>query len=184
MELFKTQNGIVIPIPETLLIYPFGDIWNRDTTVHKDMATKEFSYIEFICSLKETNPYAGYKKEIRPQKVKDNLFRLQPDWQPDELVLKGIEIYNDFQNNASYSMRFYEAALLGVEKLQTYYQTLDMTERSNQGGLVNKPSEVARGLAQTAGILQNLETLKKKVQQELFESGKTRGNRTINPLEV
>lgn len=183
MELFRTENGIVIPIPETLLIYPFGDIWNRDTTVGKDVATKEFAYIEFVCSMKESNPYAGYQDDIRPARVKENLFRQQPDWQPDSLIIDGIAIYKDFQDNASYSMRFYKAALIGVEKLQSYYDTLDMGERTSQGGLVNKASEVARGLSQTAGILQNLETLKKKVQQELFESGKVRGNRTVNPLE-
>jgi hypothetical protein len=183
MNLFTVESGILVPVPETLLIYPFNEIWNRDTSPKKDMAVKEFTYVEFLCSYKKSNPFAGYVEEGKEAKVRDNIFKKTPNWIPDGLVKDAITVYKDFQEEASPSLRFYNAAIVGVTKLQDYYDTLDMNERTNQGGLVNKPSDVARGLSQTATVLQNLEALKTKVEQELFESNKLRANRTVNPLE-
>ena len=183
MNLFRIENQVVLPYEETLLIFPFVEIWERDMVHNKPMAIKEFTYIEFMCSFLKTNPYIGYPEDIRPEKIRLGIFRDTPDWKPDELVLKGIEVYRDFQKEASPSIRFYEAALKGVEELQNFYLNLDMKKVTKMGLPVNKPSEVARGLSQTAAVLQNLETLKERVQQELFESNRIRGNRTVNPFE-
>jgi len=183
MNLFTIESGIVTPVPETLLIFPFDKIWERDSTAHKDNAIREFTYIEFLCSYKKSNPFSGFKNEVKEQRVKASVFKANPDWAPDDLVLEAIEVYRNFQKEASPSLRFYEAALEGITKLQDYFTTLDMTETTNQGSLVNKPSDVARALTQTSAILQNLESLREKVNQELFESNKTRANRTVNPFE-
>lgn len=183
MNLFSIENGIVIPFPETTIISPFKEIWERDTTRKKDIATKEYAYIEFSCSYKKSNPYIGYPEDVRGKKIIEGLFKDNPDWLPDELVTQGIAAYKDFQNQASPSIRFYEAALTGVEKLQEYYLNLDMKKVNKQGTPVNKPSDVARGLSLTGAVLQNLENLRERVEQELFESNKVRGNRTVNPFE-
>jgi len=183
MNLFTVESGLLVPVPETLLIYPFNEIWNRDTSPKKEIAIKEFTYVEFLCSFKKSNPFAGYVVEGKEAKVRANIFRNNTTWTPDSYVEDAINVYRDFQNEASPSLRFYTAAITGVTKLQDYYDTLDMNERTNQGNLVNKPSDVARGLSQTASVLQNLELLKVKVEQELFESNKLRANRTVNPLE-
>lgn len=182
MNIFVVEGGIVLPTEEAKCIYPFRDIWERDTTVKKDIATKEFAYIEFMCSYKKSNPFAGYAEELRPKYIIDRVVRID-GWQPDDLIKDGILTYKHFQTEASPSIKFYEAALKGVSTMQSYYETLDMTKVTKNGALVNKPSDVARGLSQTAAVLQNLETLKDKVQQELFESNRIRANRTVNQFE-
>lgn len=183
MKLFEVNDGIVNPIPEVLLIYPYKDIWERDKSPKKVVASIEFAYIEFSCSYKKTNPYIDYPEEIRKEKIKEGLIRNLPDWNPDELVLKGIEVYKDFQTKASPSLMFYEAALTGVRKLQAYYTSLDMNKMNKQGTPINKPSDVARGLSLTGSVLSNLESLREKVEQELFDSNRVRGNRNVNPFE-
>lgn len=183
MELFVTDNTVVIPNENTLLIHPFNDIWLRDSSNKKEMATLEFTYIEFLCSYKKSNPYAGYDDDIKEQKVRQNVFREFPDWFPDELVIEGIVTYCSFRDEASPTLRFYLANLEGAKKLQEYYKTVDLTLTTRTGGLVNKPSDVARGLSQASQVMTNLESLRSKVQQELFESGKVRGNRIVNPFE-
>lgn len=182
MNLFVVEGGIVLPTEEAKCIYPFRDIWERDTTVKKDVATKEFAYIEFMCSYKKSNPFAGYAEELRPKYIIDRVIRIN-GWEPDDLIEDGIVVYKDFQTKASPSIQFYEAALNGVKTMQSYYLNLDMNKMTKGGALVNKPSDVARGLSQTAAILQNLETLREKVQQELFESNRVRANRQVNQFE-
>jgi len=183
MELFVTDGTTVTPNVNTLLIHPFYDIWERDESLKKDMATLEFTYIEFLCSFAKNNPYAGYDDDIKESKVRENVFRNLPDWQPDNLIFEGIAVYCSFRDEASPTLRFYLDNLEGAKKLQMYYRTLDMTLMTRGGALINKPSDVARGLSQASLVMNNLEALKTKVQQELFEAGKVRANRIVNPFE-
>lgn len=183
MELFTTDNDTIIPDVNTLLIYPFDEIWARDTSERKEQAMREFKYIEFLCSFKKTNPFAGYDDDIKELKVRQNVFRNYPEWFPDQLVIEAINIYISFRDEASPSLRFYLDNLAGAKRLQEYYRTVDLTKTTRTGGLVNKPSDVARGLTQASAILANLESLREKVQQEAMNAGRTRANRTVNHFE-
>jgi hypothetical protein len=183
MELFNTEDGIVTPLEYTLLIHPFSDIWNRDLTTKKDVASVEFAYIEFLCSYAKKNPYVGYDDDIKESKVRANAARTINGWQPDELVNEGVAIYCSFRDEASPTLRFYLSNLEGAKRLQDYFKTVDLTKVTKTGMLVNKPSDVARSLSQASAIMTNLEALKVKVQQELFESNKVRANRIVNHFE-
>lgn len=183
MELFTVDNGIVIPNKNTLLIHPFMDLWERDSSEKKTIALKEFQYIEFLCSYSKDNPYAGYDEDVKEYKIRRNVFKDNPEWLPDDLVQAGIATYISFRDEASPTLRFYLANLAGAKKLQDYYENVDLYKETRTGALVNKPSDVARGLTQATAILNSLETLRIKVQQELLDSGKTRANRTVNHFE-
>ena len=43
--LFKIQDKVVFPNPETLLISPFKEIWERDTDPDKHQAIKELNEV-------------------------------------------------------------------------------------------------------------------------------------------
>lgn len=183
MELFTVEDGLVIPNPNTLLIHPFSDIWNRDNSPRKEIASAEFAYIEFLCSYAKANPYLGYDDNIKEIKVRENTVRTVPDWTPDDMITEAIVVYCSFRDEASPSLRFYLSALKGAEKIQTYYKDVDFTKTTKTGMLVHKISDVVRSLAQSSQVMNNLETLKAKVQQELFESNKVRANRIVNHFE-
>lgn len=183
MDLFTTDNEIIIPNENTLLIHPFSEIWKRDTTPQKDIACREFIYIEFLCSYKKSNPFTGYADDVKESKVRSNVFHDMPKWTPDNLVNEGIAIYCSLRDEASPSLRFYLSNLEGAKKLQDYYMTMDMTATTRAGILVNKPADVARGLSEATKVLTTLEALKVKVEQELYESNKLRANRVVNHFE-
>ena len=58
--LFVVENKLVTPNTETLMVSPFKEIWERDNSDNKNLATKELTFVEFMSSKKKTNPYAGY----------------------------------------------------------------------------------------------------------------------------
>jgi hypothetical protein len=69
--------------------------------------------------------------------------------------------------------------------MKNFFDTFDMTEKSERTGLpVYKPGDITRALNDTDKVLQNLNSMKEKVEQELFEQTKTRSNKQINPFEV
>ncbi len=69
-HLFIINDKAVFPNPETLLISPFKDIWDRDRSPGKENAIQEFAYIEFMTSMLKSNPYREY-----PEAKKDEIIR-------------------------------------------------------------------------------------------------------------
>lgn len=181
--LFVVENSVAKPNTEVLLISPFKEIWERDTSEDKYIATKEFTFIEFMSSKKKTNPYAGYDDELRFKVLKEMLF--DEDWEIDELVESALIKIKDFQEEASPTYKYYLSASNAAAKMRTFFNTFDINERNERNGNpIYKPSDITRALNDTDKVLQNLNSMKEKVEQELFEQTKTRGNKEINPFEV
>ena len=181
--LFVVENAVAKPNVETLLISPFKEIWERDTTSDKSIAIKEFTFIELMSSKKKSNPYAGYSDEIRFEKLQQIYF--DSEWQPDTLVEQGLIKMSEFHKEASPTYSYYTAVLQAAEKMKNFFNTFDITERSERTGLpIYKPRDITSAMTDTDKVLQNLNSMKDKVEQELFEQTKTKSNKVINPFEM
>ena len=182
-SLFIVEGNIAKPNPETLLIEPFKTIWERDTDVDKSIAIKEFTYMELMTSKKRSNPYAGYNEEMRKEKLMEMLFHRLPDWEVDSLVEQGMAQIVTFQKEASPTYSYYISVLGATEKMKQFFNEFDINEVNDKGARVFKPNEIIMAIANTDKLLQNLNSMKEKVEQELFEQSKTRGMKQINPFE-
>lgn len=180
--LFILENNIAKPNPETLLISPFRDIWERDTSPDKSQAIKEFSFIELMSSKRKTNPYAGYSDEQRFYKLKETL-KFPADWKPDNLIEQCLAKIEEFQTEGSFNYMMYKQSLDTVMKTREYLIGIDLNERTKSGMPVYKPADVYSAVEKVEKIMTSLNTLKEKVEQELFDTSRTRGNKAINPLE-
>ena len=180
--LFTVENKAIIPYPETLLIFPFKEIWARDKTKDKRYATEDFTYIEFVTSQKASNPYAGYSEEKRAEKVKEDIITRE-GWKVDNLIQAGIDNLIEFQEEASPTYTYYMACRNAAEELKNFFNTLDMSEINIKTGLPKyKPKEVTSALNDVNNITNNLHTLKTKVEQEIYEATKTKGQKIISPF--
>lgn len=178
--LFQIKGNRVYPNPETLLIEPFKSIWERDISEEKIEAIKELSYIEFVASVKVSNPYRGYPTESRKEILKKEYF--DSEWKPDTLINKGIEKIEEFQTNGSETYTYWQSAMKAVEKLEDFFNNIDLDERNKAGTPIYKPSDITKALNDTEKVMQNLTALKKKVDEELFESTRTKGDKQISPF--
>lgn len=182
--LFVVENNVAKPNTETLLISPFKEIWERDSSKDKTNATKEFTYIELMTSKKKSNPFAGYPDEERHEKLVEHLFD-EEDWRPDKLIEEALISMSQFQKEASPTYTYYLDSLVTAEKTRAFLRGIDLSEKNEKtGNPLYKPRDVTSALIDTERILQTLSSLKEKVDQELFESSKTRGNKEINPFEM
>lgn len=181
--LFIIENNIAKPNPETLLISPFKEIWERDDSQDKGKAIKEFSYTEFMVSKMRSNPYAGFSDEQRHDRLAMTLFD-DEDWTPDRLVEQAMIKISEFQKEGSATYTYYLSLLKAAEKMKQFFTDFDMDELNDKGQRVWKPRDITSAMSDTDKILQNLHSAKEKVEQELFESTRTRGNRTVNIFEV
>lgn len=176
--LFKVENQRVTPVTETLLISPFKEIWERDTDPRKSLAILEFTYIEFISSELKSNPYKGYEIDKRKLKVKREI--MPQDWEPDPLISQGLEAVEIFQKEASPNYNLYQDALKGKEKLQKFLREFDANERTNSNALILKPGDVTKALLEIDKVATAMNSLQKKVEEELYETVRMRSNKEIS----
>ncbi len=179
--LFEIKNNIATPTIETLLTTPYKEIWERDKTSTKEIAIKEFTYMEFMTSKKKTNPYGGFGDEAKDIRLREWLF--DKDWKPDSLVEQGMAKIIDLQKEGSATYSYYMSVLRGAEKLKSFFDTFNMNERNSKDVPLYKPNEIVMAISNTDKVLNNLHSMKEKVEQELFEQTRTRGNKQINPFE-
>jgi len=180
--LFVVENNIAKPNTEVLLISPFKEIWERDTSKNKDIAIKEFTFIEFMSSKRKSNPYAGYDDDKRFEVLKKALFT--EDWEYDILIEKALIKIKEFQEEASPTYKYYISANNAATKMREFFDNFDINERNDKGMPIYKPSDITRALNDTDKVLQNLNSMKEKVEQELFEQTRTKGNKQINHFEM
>lgn len=182
MKLFYIRENQVYPTDECLRVSEFKILWDRDKSKYKDTAIKELSYIEFLHSYLDTNPYAEYEEGVKEAKIILDLFG-DTKWKPDKVVLDAVNKYIEFRDNASVSLRFYKANINAIEKLRKFLETVDFNDRTKAGAAVYKPSDISKALKESNDVLASLQKLKERVQKENFESNKVRGNKDINYFE-
>lgn len=180
--LFQVDNKVVFPNPETLLIYPFKDIWERDKSKGKETALREFAYIEFITSMKKSNPYRQYP-ESRKQDVVQKATIGDKNWKPDKLIVEGMKKIKKFQEEASTTYNYYISAKNAIETMTDFFNNVDLNERNfKTGNPIYKPADITRAFNDLERNLANLKALEKKVEEELFEETRTRSDKQISPF--
>ena len=83
-----------------------------------------------MCSHKKSNPFIGYPIEERGLKI---LYSIYPngtdeDYEAiinDGLVITAIDIYNEIQDEASPSLKFYNASVKAAETMTKFFIDLD-----------------------------------------------------------
>jgi len=178
--LFKVEGKVVMPTTEALITEPFKTIWERDDSEHKGVAMTEFAYIEFMESHLKSNPFAGYERNKRHVAILENK-NLPEDWQPDEFVCGGQAWMKAFMTDGSETFTYYLSVRNGAEKLKKFFDTFDMDERNPKSFMpVWKPADITRSMKDTEEVLNKLDAIKKKVQKELFETTRRKGDKEIS----
>ena len=179
--LFKITDSVVYPNEETLLIEPFKTLWERDNSPKKEVALKELTYVEFMSSQLKSNPYRGYRDEVRHKVLKKNLIG-DENWEPDDMVKEAISRIEVFQKEASPSYSLYIKALKAKEKLEDFFESFNLTEKTDKGAYTLKPKDITGALLDLDKVVVNLSLLKEKIEKELFEEIRNKSDKTISPF--
>jgi len=180
--LFEVADKVVYPNAETLLVSPFKEIWERDKTKGKEKALEEFAYMEFMTSMKKTNPYRQYPEERKEEVIRKDIIK-QENWEPDDLVKAGIAKVIEFQKNASTSYNYYMANKIALEKTIDFLRNkLDYTLTNKSGTPIYKYTDISRGAKDAYAVLQSINSLAKKVEEELFEETRNKSGKEVSPF--
>lgn len=178
--LFRVEDRVVKPTDEVLQVSPFNEIWERDDSPNKEVALQEFTFIEFMTSALKTNPYRGYSEDRKADVIKRDVVRIK-DWAPDVLVLKGMEKVKEFQKEGSESYALYLSALVAKNKLQDFFNSFNMNKvNMKTGAPIYKPRDITAALQDLDKTIISLQSLEKKVEEDLFESAKIKGQKEVS----
>ena len=178
--LFIVDKQVVKPNVETLLLSPFKEIWERDLTPGKFVAIDELTFIEFMSSVKKSNPYRGYDIPERKKRLAKDIMK-QEGYIPDDLMRDGIDFLLEHQKTSSTTYSYYLSARAAAEKLQHFFNTFDMNSVNiKTGAPIYKPKEITTSLIDTARVVENLDALEEKVINEIYETAKNKGQKTVS----
>lgn len=183
MDLLELVGDHVFPTVHILMIEPFKSMWENDRSDNHENCLKDFSYIEFMCSPKKSNPYFGYTDiEMREKVVKKEVYK-DENYSISSDILLGTMKYNELLANSSPSFPLLNDAIAGAEKNRVWCKDFDLDERTPNGAAVLKPADINRALKEIPSIVRLLEDTRDKVNKELAEASKTRRDREINHFE-
>jgi len=178
MGLFDYAAFKVVLHPDSVILPPFIDLWDRDKTKGKLKATKELSYVYFICDFK--SPYSIYGENERPAKVQKDFIK-DNSWEPDAMVKAAMVKYNEFQE--TYTMKFLNSARGLTEKLQQYFDEVDFHAEDEKGNPKYKATDVVRNLKEVGKIMESLNQIEEQVKKEIDKKSKIKGKLTIRSRE-
>lgn len=179
--LFEIRGQSVLPDPSILLVSPFKEIWDRDTSKDKSIALKELAYCEFMASPMRSNPFSGYPEKNRSEVIISSLFKGKK-WKPDATIHQAVDFIREIQSDGSLTYSYYMAARKSAEGMKEFFQNVDLTERNDKGMPVYKPKEITSALIDTSKVLENLDSLQKKVEEDLYDTVKVKSGKTISPF--
>lgn len=180
--LFQIQGKAVFPNPETLLISPFKEIWERDKSSKKEIAIQEFAFIEFMTSMLKSNPYREYPEDRKEEVIKKDIIT-EEDWKPDELIEKAMEKIKEWQTEGSISYTYWMSNKTAAEKMIDFFNNFDITEVNPKTfNPIYKPRDITSAIADAEKTLTTLNALKKKVDEEIFESNRVKAGKEISPF--
>ena len=175
-SLFDLRDGHVVLNAESLAIPIFNKVWKRDRS--KDKATKEISYIFFMCDF--NSPYMAYPNTKRREVVLND-FMKDKDWKEDKEIEEAMKKYLEFQE--THTMRLMKAAKGAVDKLTSYFENIDFLEMGENGKPLYNAKDVAINLEKVGSIVESLDKLENKIKKEIKTDSRVRGGGDIGLYE-
>ena len=146
----------------------------------KGLATKEISYIVYLCDESIDNPYRAYRDDERERILLKDF--MPENWTADKEVLSAIDRFRELKQSTN--SRLLRSAKKAAEKLSEYFDSVDFSMKDGSGKPVFSSRDLASNLKEVAGIVRSLNLLEEMVRKEQMESSNVRGGGDVGLYEV
>lgn len=171
MKLVTVENFELKVAPEALLIRPIRKLWNQDRSERKEKFYQQMSYLFFLVDPRSTYSYILDLEERAAEIIKQE--GLPENFQPSPLLEEAMEIYR--KHTITVSQELLQSSLIGAKKVSDFLKEVDLLEEDDKGRPKYQVSTITSALKNVEGIVQSIQTLQNKVNQELVDNGKARG---------
>lgn len=180
MKLIKIENFQLSIADEALLIKPIRKLWNQDRSASKEQFYKQISYLYFMVDPRSTYSYILNMDERAKAIIEQE--GLGKDFTPSPLLKEAMEVYK--KHTVTPSQELLNAALKAAHTVSEFLMREDILDQEDDKG---KPkyqiSSITSALKNVEGIVNSLQNLQKKVENELTEQSKARGSQELTILD-
>lgn len=175
MRLITVENYELKVAPEALLIRPIRRLWHQDRSGRKEKFYQQMSYLYFMVSPQSSYSYILDYDERSKAIIEQE--GLPHDFKPSELLVEAMKIYK--QHTVTISQKLLNDALIAANTVGTFLRTVDLTEEDRNGKPKYQVAQITAALKNVEGIVSTIQTLQKKVDQELSDETKARGTQEL-----
>ena len=177
MHLIKYEDFQIKLADEAFLVRPIRRLFHQDRSERKENFWRQMSYLYFVVS-----PASSYSYILDPEERAQEVIKqegLPADFRPSELLLEAMQIYRKL--TVTPSQKLLEASLIAANTVSQFLSDPSILEKvDDKGRPLYQISSVTAALKNVEGIVSSLQTLQKKVEQEIQEeSGKARGTQEL-----
>lgn len=170
MKIIDLVDSKIVISPEALCISPFSELWQKDKSKDKTLATNQIKYIWFYSDF--NSPYY-----IHPELDRHNLILIDvikdKDFEVTNTIKEGINKYREL--HITPSMLMLEAAHSAIYKMKGYFETIDLTQ--------DDIDKVTRAIINFPKMIQAINEAKKQCKEEQTSGTRVRGNADIGMFE-
>ena len=182
MKLIKYKDFQIKLADEAFLVRPIRRLWHQDRSAQKEQFWRQMSFLYFTIS-----PASSYSYILDPEERAKAVIEqegLPEDFKPSELLLEAMKIYRKL--TITPSQKLLESSLIAANTVSTFLRDPTILERTDDKGRpLYQISSITAALKNVEGIVSSLQTLQKKVEQELQEDqGKARGAQELTVGDI
>lgn len=178
MKIFTMENRLPVIVPEMLNIIEFRAIWDRDSTVNKEVAIKELAYVYFMEVFDSV--YNQYKGDLKSTKIIHDVIRpkKKADFNAeDKLILAARDKFKKLQITPT--LLFYTDLEESLSRMQLALKKLDF-ENDLDGKIMEKFLSIIK---KSEDSILSLNKIKEMVLREMTSKEKVKGGNTVSSRE-
>lgn len=137
----------------------------------KGLKVEELSYIFFMLDPK--SPYSQYEKKMRHDTVVEDLFPAKKTFKPSTKLQAALDKYDQLIDTTA--LRLLRSARLGAQKLESYFETVDLTLLDDRGKPIYAAKDLMSNLASMGATVDGLAKLEELVAKQEDAAAKGRG---------
>ncbi len=176
MKLIRYEDYQIKLADEAFLVRPIRRLFHQDRSERKETFWRQIAFMYFMVS-----PASSYSYIIDMEERAAEIIRqegLPEDFKPSELLREAMEIYRKL--TITPSQELLQSSIIGAKKVGDFLRTVDLTEEDDKGKPKYQVSSITSALKDVEKIVSSLQTLQKKVEQELeADEGKARGSQEL-----
>lgn len=170
MSILDVVDGAIIIKPECLVISPFKELWEKDKSKGKALASDQLKYIWFFAAYK--SPYFAIPEDDRSKMIIEGVIKSKKFIVDDE-ILHAIVKYKELNHTAG--VRLVESAQAFANKLEKYFKDVDLDSVD-----AKKVTDIFINMPK---IIDSLNSAMKKCMEEQASGVKVRGGHTVGMFE-
>ncbi len=177
MKLIKYEDYQIKLADEAFLVRPIRRLFHQDRSERKETFWRQISFMYFMVSPSSSYSYILDMEERAAEIIKQE--GLPSDFKPSDLLKEAMEIYRKL--TITPSQKLLESSLIAADTVSKFLSDPTILDKVDEKGRpLYQISSITAALKNVEGIVSSLQTLQKKVEQELEEeNGRARGSQEL-----